>query len=216
MAGFFHLIRLLAGGAIRVENGDFLYCFSPTGNNGVSRLCTRVLFHIAANFHIRTVNGRPYGLLFFAERSFGQWQFPKTSAENNRAVAILKCTILMRIGGLPRPSIARPPAAAGKQFGLRAEVIVIAVARPVTMQKSLLHSRSLSLSLAHFYKRFCASPTGDNGRNLFCTRVLFHIAANFNRQKTNDRTYGSVFFAALSFRQWQSPKTVAGHNGPSQ
>ena len=26
-----HLIRLLAGGAIRVENGDFLYCFSPTG-----------------------------------------------------------------------------------------------------------------------------------------------------------------------------------------
>ena len=30
-------------------------------------------------------------------------------------------------------SIARPPAAAGKQFGLRAEVIVIAVARPVAM-----------------------------------------------------------------------------------
>ena len=29
--------------------------------------------------------------------------------------------------------IARPPAAAGKQFGLRAEVIVIAVARPVAM-----------------------------------------------------------------------------------
>lgn len=45
-----HLIRLLAGGAIRVENGDFLYCFSPTGNNGVSRLCTRVLNDIA---HIR-------------------------------------------------------------------------------------------------------------------------------------------------------------------
>ena len=39
----------------------------------------------------------------------------------------------MRIGRLPRPSIARPPAAAGKQFGLRAEVIVIAVARPVAM-----------------------------------------------------------------------------------
>ena len=45
-----HLVRLLAGGAIRVENGDFLYCFSPTGNNGVSRLCTRVLNDIA---HIR-------------------------------------------------------------------------------------------------------------------------------------------------------------------
>ena len=100
------------------------FCASPTGDNGRNLFCTRVLFHIAANFYRRTANGRPYGLLFFAKRSFGQWQFPKTSAENNRAVAILKCTILMRIGRLPRPNIARPPAAAGKQFGLRAEVIV--------------------------------------------------------------------------------------------
>ena len=32
------------------------------------------------------------------------------------------------------------------------------------------------------------------------------------RRTANGRPYGSVFFAALSFRQWQSPKTVAGHN----
>ena len=35
-------------------------------------------------------------------------KIPKTSAENNRAVTIWKRTILMRIGRLPRPSIARP------------------------------------------------------------------------------------------------------------
>ena len=85
----------------------------PTGDNGNYRFCTRVMFHIAANFHRRTANGRPYGLLFFAERSFRQWQSPKTSAGHNRAVAIEKRTILMRIGRLPRPSIARPLLAGG-------------------------------------------------------------------------------------------------------
>ena len=45
----------------------------PTGNNGYICFCTRVLFHIAANFHRRTANGRPYGLYFFAALSFRKW-----------------------------------------------------------------------------------------------------------------------------------------------
>ena len=51
---------LLAGGAIRVENDAHRLCAIPTGDIGDNLFCTRVLFHIAANFHKRTANGRPY------------------------------------------------------------------------------------------------------------------------------------------------------------
>ena len=66
----------------------------PTGDNGTCRYCTRVLFHIFANFHRRTANGRPYASVFFAALSFRQWQFPKTSAGYNRADAISTNDIL--------------------------------------------------------------------------------------------------------------------------
>ena len=40
--------------------------------------------------------------------------------------------------------------------------------------------------------RFCVSPTGGIVSYLFCTRVLFHIAANLYRRTANGRPYGSV------------------------
>ena len=46
-----------------------------------------MLFHIAANIHRRTANGRPYGCDYKTVLSFREWQSPKTSAENNRADA---------------------------------------------------------------------------------------------------------------------------------
>ena len=49
----------------------------------------------------------------------------------------------MRIGGLPRPSIARP----------------VLGARPIRVEDGK--------------HRYCGIPTGDNGIILFCTRVLF-------------------------------------------
>ena len=46
----------------------------PTGDNGIILFCTRVLFHIAANFHRRTANGRPYGCRVFID-AFRQWLY---------------------------------------------------------------------------------------------------------------------------------------------
>ena len=125
----------------------------------------------------------------------------------------------MRIGRLPRPSIARPPAAAGKQFGLRAEVIVIAVARlypaEVIVHYHCLNDRVINnlppvgASIARplptvFLIRIkasknlpCRCPTGGNDNNLFCTRVLFHIAANFHRRTANGRPYVSTVLENL-------------------
>ena len=116
---------LLAGGAIRIENGayrlcaiptaggcreanrfesgGYSYCRCPTGNNGSILFCTRVLFHIFANFHRRTANGRPYGSVIL-ERRF-------------------------TVGA----SIARPLLPEG-QFALRMASVAIAVSRPVTME----------------------------------------------------------------------------------
>ena len=57
-------------------------------------------------------------------------------------------------------SIARPSAAAEMQFAFR---------------------------LAHIV--FCGIPTGDIGNYRFCTRVVFHITANYHRQTANGRPY---------------------------
>ena len=58
-------------------------------------------------------------------------------------------------------AVSRPPAAAGKQFGLRAEVIVIAVARPVIMVKIFFALAFCFTSLRVFTGgRPMAAPTG--------------------------------------------------------
>ena len=43
------------------SNRAYRFCAVPTGDIENYRFCTRVLFHIAANIHRRTANGRPYG-----------------------------------------------------------------------------------------------------------------------------------------------------------
>ena len=96
--------RLLAGGAIRFEASSYLFCASPTGDNGNSLFCTRVLFHIAANFHGRTANGRPYG-------------------SKNIEVPII-------VGA----SIARPSAAAEMLFAFKMVNVAFAPARPVRLE----------------------------------------------------------------------------------
>ena len=53
---------------IRIKNRAYRFCVSPTGDNGIILFCTRVLFHIAANFHRRTANGRPYGSTILEHR----------------------------------------------------------------------------------------------------------------------------------------------------
>ena len=68
----------------------------------------------------------------------------------------------MRIGRLPRPSIARPPAAAGKQFAFKPRVSYLRV------------------------------PDLYIGSNCFCTRALFQIAANFHRRTANGRPYNAI------------------------
>ena len=40
--------------------------------------------------------------------------------------------------------------------------------------------------------RFCASPTGEIGKERFCTHVLFYIYADFHRRTANGRPYGST------------------------
>ena len=52
---------MLGARPIRIENGNRRFRLDPTGDIGVSRFCTRVLFRTAANYHGRTANGRPYG-----------------------------------------------------------------------------------------------------------------------------------------------------------
>ena len=72
------------------------------------------------------------------------------------------------------------------------QTVVFTGARPLTSE---VFSISLALCFRRcgiLYKRFCASPTGGNGNNLFCTRVLFHIAANFHRRTSDARPYGWV------------------------
>ena len=78
------------------------------------------------------------------------------------------------------------------QSALRMANIAIAVSRPVTQE-------NVAFALAFCFRRcctsnnrYCVSPTGDNGIILFCTRVLFHIAANFYRRTANGRPYGST------------------------
>ena len=97
-----------AGGAIRCHisnnrycgiptggNGKILFCTRalndvvrivfraiPTGDNGNSLFCTHVLFHIAANIHRRTANGRPYGCDYKTVLSFREWQ----NTENLRRI----------------------------------------------------------------------------------------------------------------------------------
>ena len=51
---------VLGARPIRIEIDIYRFCAIPTGDIGNYRFCTRVLFHIAANFHRRTANGRPY------------------------------------------------------------------------------------------------------------------------------------------------------------
>ena len=53
---------------IRIENGNRRFRLDPTGDIGVSRFCTRVLFRTAANYHGRTANGRPYGSTILEHR----------------------------------------------------------------------------------------------------------------------------------------------------
>ena len=49
------------------SNHAYRFCAVPTGDIGSCCLCTRALFHIAANFHRRTANGRPYGCRVFGK-----------------------------------------------------------------------------------------------------------------------------------------------------
>ncbi|MGM9575199.1 MAG: hypothetical protein ACI3VE_04755, partial [Oscillospiraceae bacterium] len=64
----FYARRLLAVFLIRIKASSYLFYRCPTVNNGSILLCTRVLFHIAANFHRRTANGRPYGSTILEHR----------------------------------------------------------------------------------------------------------------------------------------------------
>ena len=48
----------------------------------------------------------------------------------------------------------------------------------------------------------------DNGSILFCTRVLFHIAANLYRRTSNARPYGCDYKTVLSFREWQKTENL--------
>ena len=59
---------LLGAQPIRIKNRAYRFCVSPTGDNGIILFCTRVLFHIAANFHRQTANGRPYGSTILEHR----------------------------------------------------------------------------------------------------------------------------------------------------
>ena len=58
---------MLGARPIRIKNGAYRFCVSPTGDNGSNLFCTRVMFHIAENFHRRTANGRPYGCRVFID-----------------------------------------------------------------------------------------------------------------------------------------------------
>ena len=99
---------------IRIENGNRRFRVSPTGDIGVSRFCTRVLFRTAANYHGRTANGRPYGSTILEHRII--------------------------VGA----SIARPPAGWRKAIRIQIVRVAFALSRPVTLQKSLPHSRAVS------------------------------------------------------------------------
>ena len=59
---------------IRIKASSYLFCRCPTGDTGKCRFCTRVLFHIAADFHRRTSDARPYELWIFAAGSFRDWK----------------------------------------------------------------------------------------------------------------------------------------------
>ncbi|MGM9575382.1 MAG: hypothetical protein ACI3VE_05720, partial [Oscillospiraceae bacterium] len=80
----------------------------------------------------------------------------KTSAENNRAVAIEKRTILMRIGGLPRPSIARP---------LRTDT------RPVTIELIIYYHMS--------YKE-CSNDTPQDDIFLYTILIIYLLKNGYN------------------------------------
>ena len=132
----------------RCFNSNNRYCVSSTGKIGKCCFCTRVLFYIAANFHRRTANGRPYGNVILERRII--------------------------VGA----SIARP----------------VLAARPIRIKNGAY--------------RFCVSPTGDNGNRRFCTRALFHIAANFHGRTANGRPYGRDHKTVLSFREWQNTENL--------
>ena len=126
LALFFTSLQIPAGGRpmaapttciilrlCHLENGNIL-TFAAEHNRAIA-IATHAIYNADCSPAAagRTANGRPYGLLFFAERSFRQWQSPKTSAGHNRAVAIAHMPFSTRIGRLPRPSIARPLLAGG-------------------------------------------------------------------------------------------------------
>ena len=85
---------LLAGGAIRISASNSRFYRRPTGGNGNNLFCTRVLFHIAANFHKRTANGRPYDLHFLWLCHLENGNLPNSSAEHNRVIAKTASAIL--------------------------------------------------------------------------------------------------------------------------
>ena len=105
-----------------------------------------------------------------------------------------------RIINNPAPvgaSIARPSAAAEMQFAFRTECIFFASARPVITEIVVTALALFPCRCFVLNSRFCDIPTSDNGIILFCTRVLFHIAANFHRRTANGRPYGSIILEHL-------------------
>ena len=99
--------------AIRIKASNNRYCRCPTGD------IVEIFSALACRFtSLRTSTGgrpmaAPTGEIIKPFCHSENGKIPKTSTENNQAVAIAHMPFSTRIGRLPRPSIARPLLAGG-------------------------------------------------------------------------------------------------------